>query len=103
MSVSGLPQNFQREFAAAVHCIDVQPVPVLDSSARQRAIDAALTQMEKQFGKGSVLRLGSRNTLPVSTISSGSISLDNPLGVGGVPRCRVVAIFGLEHSGKPAR
>jgi recombination protein RecA len=56
--------------------------------------------MEKQFGKGSVLRLGSRNTLPVSTISSGSISLDNALGVGGFPRGRVVEIFGPESSGK---
>ena len=56
--------------------------------------------MEKQFGKGSVLRLGSRNTLPVSTIPSGSISLDNALGVGGFPRGRVVEIFGPESSGK---
>jgi recombination protein RecA len=78
----------------------MHPVPVLDPSARQRAIDAALTQMEKQFGKGSVLRLGSRNTLPVSTISSGSVSLDNALGVGGFPRGRVVEIFGPESSGK---
>jgi recombination protein RecA len=56
--------------------------------------------MEKQFGKGSVLRLGSRNTLPVSVIPSGSISLDNALGVGGFPRGRVVEIFGPESSGK---
>jgi len=78
----------------------VQPVPALDHSARQRAIDAALSQMEKQFGKGSVLRLGSRNALPVSAISSGSISLDSALGVGGFPRGRVVEVFGPESSGK---
>jgi len=78
----------------------VQPILVLDSGARQRAIDSALAQMEKQFGKGSVLRLGSRNTLPVSAIPSGSISLDNALGVGGFPRGRVIEIFGPESSGK---
>ena len=72
----------------------------IDTAARQRAIDAALSQMDKQFGKGSVLRLGSRNVLPVSVISSGSISLDAALGVGGLPRGRVVEIFGPESSGK---
>ena len=56
--------------------------------------------MDKQFGKGSVLRLGSRNVLPVAVISSGSISLDAALGVGGLPRGRVVEIFGPESSGK---
>src|SRR3984885_12866445 len=72
----------------------------IDTAARQRAIDAALSQMDKQFGKGSVLRLGSRNVLPVAVISSGSISVDNALGVGGFPRGRVIEIFGPESSGK---
>ena len=72
----------------------------IDAAARQRAIDAALGQMDKQFGKGSVLRLGSRNVLPVMVIPSGSISLDAALGVGGFPRGRVVEIFGPESSGK---
>jgi recombination protein RecA len=76
-----------------------QALPI-DAAARQRAIDAALSQMDKQFGKGTVLRLGSRNVLPVSVISSGSISLDSALGVGGFPRGRVVEIFGPESSGK---
>ena len=71
-----------------------------DAAARQRAIDAALSQMDKQFGKGSVLRLGSRAVLPVAAISSGSISVDAALGVGGFPRGRVVEIFGPESSGK---
>src|SRR5580698_1636693 len=71
-----------------------------DTGARQRAIDAALSQMDKQFGKGSVLRLGSRNVLPVAVISSGSISVDNALGVGGFPRGRVIEVFGPESSGK---
>ncbi len=56
--------------------------------------------MDKQFGKGTVLRLGSRNVLPVTVISSGSISVDSALGVGGLPRGRVVEIFGPESSGK---
>jgi len=71
-----------------------------DIAARQRAIDAALSQMDKQFGKGSVLRLGSRTVLPVTVIPSGSISLDAALGVGGFPRGRVIEVFGPESSGK---
>ena len=74
--------------------------PPTDRAARQRAIDTALSQMDKQFGKGSVLRLGSRSTIPVNVISSGSISVDSALGVGGFPRGRVVEIFGPESSGK---
>ncbi|HYL72715.1 MAG TPA: recombinase RecA [Bryobacteraceae bacterium] len=71
-----------------------------DIASRQKAIDGALSQMDKQFGKGSVLRLGSRNVLPVAVIPSGSISLDAALGVGGFPRGRVVEVFGPESSGK---
>jgi len=56
--------------------------------------------MDKQFGKGTVLRLGSRNVLPVTVIPSGSISLDAALGVGGFPRGRVIEVFGPESSGK---
>jgi recombination protein RecA len=76
-----------------------QPLQI-DLAARQRAIDAALSQMDKQFGKGTVLRLGSRNVLPVAVIPSGSISVDSALGVGGFPRGRVIEIFGPESSGK---
>src|ERR1041385_913156 len=72
----------------------------MNEQERRRIIDLALVQMEKQFGKGTILRLGSRNALPVSAVSSGSISLDNALGVGGFPRGRVVEIFGPESSGK---
>src|SRR5277367_6002281 len=64
-----------------------------------RLIVQTLVQMEKQFGKGAVVQLGSRNALPVSVISSGSISLDAALGVGGFPRGRVIEIFGPESSG----
>jgi recombination protein RecA len=72
----------------------------MDEKERRRVIDLALVQMEKQFGKGSILRLGSRNVVPVEVISSGSISVDAALGVGGFPRGRVVEIFGPESSGK---
>ncbi len=68
---------------------------------RSRAIETALSQLEKQFGKGSVMRLGAKEAIvPISVISSGSISFDAALGVGGVPRGRVIEIFGPESSGK---
>jgi recombination protein RecA len=73
----------------------------MDEKERTRALDLALSQIEKQFGKGSILRLGSKEAIvPVSVISTGSISLDAALGVGGLPRGRVIEIFGPESSGK---
>src|SRR6202795_1298007 len=72
----------------------------MNDTERRRTIDLALVQMEKQFGKGAILRLGSKAVVPVSVISSGSISLDAALGVGGFPRGRVVEVFGPESSGK---
>jgi recombination protein RecA len=67
---------------------------------RNRLIQQTLIQLEKQFGKGAVLQLGSRNAQSVSVIPTGSISLDAALGVGGFPRGRVIEIFGPESSGK---
>ncbi len=67
---------------------------------RRKQILATLAQMDKQFGKGSVLMLGSRAALPVEVISSGSVAVDSVLGAGGFPRGRVVEIFGPESSGK---
>jgi len=72
----------------------------LEKGERSKAIEIALGQIEKQFGKGSIMRLGSRETLEVATIPTGSISLDAALGVGGIPRGRVIEIFGPEASGK---
>ena len=72
----------------------------MDLKSRQKAIDLALVQLDKQFGKGAVLRLGSRSVIAVDVISSGSISIDNALGIGGFPRGRVVEVFGPESSGK---
>ena len=74
-------------------------MPIVDD--RAKAVELALAQIEKQFGKGSIVRLGSREALlPIAVISTGSISFDAALGVGGVPRGRVSEIFGPESSGK---
>ena len=71
------------------------------TTEKTRAIDLALSQIEKQFGKGSIMRLGNKEAIvPISVISTGSISFDAALGVGGFPRGRVVEIFGPESSGK---
>jgi recombination protein RecA len=67
---------------------------------RRKAIDQALLAMDKQFGKGTVLRLGADNAVPVAVISSGCLSVDVALGVGGFPRGRVIEVFGPESSGK---
>jgi recombination protein RecA len=73
---------------------------VEDRNQRAQAIEAALAQIDKQFGKGSIMRLGSREKVDVPAIPTGSLSLDAALGVGGMPRGRVVEIFGPESSGK---
>jgi recombination protein RecA len=67
---------------------------------KRKAIDLALVAMDKQFGKGAVLRLGADNVVPVAVISSGCLSVDAAMGVGGFPRGRVVEIYGPESSGK---
>src|SRR5437870_6483624 len=71
-----------------------------DRNERAKAIDAALAQIDKQFGKGSIMRLGSREKVDVPAIPTGALSLDAALGVGGMPRGRVVEIYGPESSGK---
>jgi recombination protein RecA len=72
----------------------------MDEKERTRALGATLSQIEKQFGKGSVIRLGSQPVASVPTISTGSISVDYALGIGGFPRGRISEIFGPESSGK---
>jgi recombination protein RecA len=67
---------------------------------REKALDTALAQIERQFGKGSVMRLGDEGRAPVEVIPTGSIALDVALGIGGLPRGRVVEIYGPEASGK---
>src|SRR3989442_14810942 len=73
----------------------------MEEKERARALELTLGQIEKQFGKGSILRLGSKDAIvPVTVISTGSISLGAALGVGGFPRGRINEIFGPESSGK---
>ena len=70
------------------------------SPDKEKAVESAMTQIERQFGKGSIMKLGSRPVISVPIISTGSFSLDRALGIGGVPRGRVTEIFGPESSGK---
>lgn len=70
------------------------------STDREKALDAALAQIDRQFGKGSVMRLGSDERAPVAVIPTGSVALDVALGIGGLPRGRIVEIYGPESSGK---
>ncbi|MEP7351694.1 MAG: recombinase RecA [Acidobacteriota bacterium] len=72
----------------------------MDEKERQRALGATLGQIEKQFGKGSVIRLGAQIAQAIPSISSGSISIDYALGIGGFPRGRISEIYGPESSGK---
>src|SRR3989449_10262891 len=67
---------------------------------REQALDTALGQIERQFGKGSVMRMNDRAQVAIGAVSTGSLSLDLALGIGGLPRGRIVEIFGPESSGK---
>ena len=67
---------------------------------KERALSAALAQIERQFGKGSMMRLGDQEQLAIPSVSTGSLGLDVALGIGGLPRGRVVEIYGPESSGK---
>jgi recombination protein RecA len=71
-----------------------------DSKERTKAMDLAVSQIERQFGKGSIMKLGDRGHVEIPVISTSSLSLDFALGVGGIPKGRVVEIFGPESSGK---
>jgi len=67
---------------------------------KEKAVDTAIVQIERQFGKGSIMKLGGQPIIKVPVISTGSISLDKALGIGGLPRGRVIEVFGPESSGK---
>ena len=71
-----------------------------DPEQREKALSAALAQIEKQFGKGSIMKLGQTQSLDIEAVSTGSIGLDMALGIGGLPMGRIVEIFGPESSGK---
>jgi recombination protein RecA len=70
------------------------------SNDRDKALDMALAQIDKQFGKGSIMRMGEKGTMAIESISTGALSLDLALGIGGLPRGRVTEIYGPESSGK---
>ncbi|MEY3430354.1 MAG: hypothetical protein RJB30_286, partial [Actinomycetota bacterium] len=73
-----------------------EPKPTAE---KQKALDTALAQIERQFGKGSVIKMSERSATPIEVIPTGSIALDVALGIGGLPRGRVIEIFGPESSG----
>ena len=81
----------EKKSAAAAAAVD---------NSRDKAIETAILAIEKQFGKGSIMRLGSSEQVKIPTISSGSLSLDLALGIGGYPRGRIIEIYGPEASGK---
>ena len=78
----------------------VQSISSDDQDARKKALEAAMSQIEKQFGKGSVMRLGDQQATDIEVVPTGAISLDIALGVGGLPRGRIIEIYGPESSGK---
>lgn len=67
---------------------------------KNKALETALSQIEKQFGKGAVMKLGQNQSMNVDAISTGSLSLDLALGIGGLPRGRIIEVYGPESSGK---
>ena len=73
---------------------------VEDNSSKEKALSAALTQIERQFGKGSMMRMGDNEREAIPAIPTGSLGLDVALGIGGLPRGRIVEIYGPESSGK---
>jgi len=70
------------------------------SPDKEKAVETAMVQIERQFGKGSIMKLGSKTIIDIPVIPTGSLALDKALGIGGIPRGRVVEIFGPESSGK---
>jgi recombination protein RecA len=79
---------------------DLKPADAKEAKAKEAALEAAKKQIEKDFGQGSLMKLGERGAVDVDAIPTGSLSLDLALGVGGVPRGRIVEVFGPESSGK---
>ena len=77
-----------------------QPTVSNRNDEKQRALGLALSQIEKQYGKGAIMRLGESQTADIPVIPTGSLALDAALGVGGMPRGRIVEIYGPEASGK---
>lgn len=81
--------------------IDKRPVEQAPANEKRKALDKVLNQIEHTFGKGAVMRLGENSNIVMDTIPTGSIGLDLALGIGGLPKGRIVEIYGPESSGKP--
>ena len=79
---------------------DTAPKTAAPAADKKAALETALAQIEKQFGKGAVMKLGANVTMQVDAIPTGSLGLDLALGIGGVPRGRIVEVYGPESSGK---
>jgi len=86
--------------AASLKVIDGDQAKNMNNADREKALDAALAQIDRAFGKGSAMKLGSREAITIDAVSTGSLGLDIALGIGGLPRGRVIEIFGPESSGK---
>ena len=80
--------------------VKTEPKKTTEQSMKAKAVEVALEQIEKQFGKGSIMKMGGKEKLDVDVIPTGALSLDIALGVGGIPRGRIVEIYGPESSGK---
>lgn len=78
----------------------VMPVPGADKDAKKKALETALSQLEKDFGQGTVMKLGENAHMEVQSVRTGSLALDFALGIGGLPRGRITEIYGPESSGK---
>ena len=72
----------------------------LENKEKNKALDAAISQITDNFGKGSVMKLGEKRAMDIESISTGSLSLDLALGIGGLPKGRIVEVYGPESSGK---
>ncbi len=86
--------------AASLKIIDGDQAKNMNNSDREKALDAALAQIDRAFGKGSAMKLGSREAITIDAVSTGSLGLDIALGIGGLPKGRVIEIYGPESSGK---
>ncbi|MFT5235935.1 MAG: recombination protein RecA [Shewanella sp.] len=91
----GLLEDFMQR-----NCCDSEDTGMKIDANKEKALNAVLSQIEKQFGKGSIMKLGENRSMDVETISTGSLSLDVALGAGGLPLGRIVEIYGPESSGK---
>src|SRR5690606_4460272 len=86
--------DVERNMAAALKLVEDKGMD------KQKALETALGQIERNFGKGSIMRLGTNQAMDIEALSTGSLSLDIALGIGGLPRGRIVEIYGPESSGK---